>query len=83
MDREQCVSIIVPVYNSEQYLRRCIESIIHQSYPYLDILLIDDGSSDTSYQICKEYEEMDSRIRLFSQKKPRSIFGKKLWCRTS
>ena len=68
MDRDQCVSIIVPVYNSEQYLERCIESIIHQSYPYLDILLIDDGSSDSSFQICKEYEAIDARIRVFSQK---------------
>lgn len=60
--QEYKVSIIVPVYNSEQYLRSCIESIINQSYKNLEIILIDDGSTDNSANIIKEYEKKDDRI---------------------
>ena len=56
------ISIIVPIYNSEKYLKECIESIIHQSYPNLEIILVDDGSNDHSLEICNEYKNMDSRI---------------------
>lgn len=62
---EQKVSIVVPVYNVEKYLKRCVDSLIGQSYPNLEILLIDDGSKDNSLSICKEYELKDSRIRVF------------------
>ena len=60
---EQKVSIVVPVYNVEKYLKRCVDSLIGQSYPNLEILLVDDGSKDSSLSICKEYELKDSRIR--------------------
>ncbi|HJD46111.1 MAG TPA: glycosyltransferase family 2 protein [Candidatus Mediterraneibacter norfolkensis] len=56
------ISVIIPVYNVEKYLRRCIESVIGQTYQNLEILLVDDGSSDGSPQICDEYAEKDSRI---------------------
>lgn len=56
------VSIIVPVYNVEEYLERCIESIINQTYQNLEIILIDDGSIDNSANIMKKYERMDKRI---------------------
>lgn len=61
------VSVIVPIYNSEAYLPRCIESIQKQSYPDLEILLIDDGSSDGSLAICRSSAESDPRIRVIHQ----------------
>lgn len=59
------LSIIVPVYNVAQYLNQCITSLIHQSYQNLEILLIDDGSSDGSSAICDEWAKRDERIRIF------------------
>lgn len=59
------VSIIVPVYKVEQYLSKCIESIIGQSYQNWELLLIDDGSPDNSGRICDEYAQKDTRIRVF------------------
>lgn len=61
MDRK-LVSIIIPVYNVESYLRKCIESILSQSYKNLQIILVDDGSSDSSGKICEEYSKKDKRI---------------------
>lgn len=56
------VSIIVPVYNVEQYLEECIESIIQQTYKNIEIILVDDGSTDKSRDICDNYSSMDERI---------------------
>lgn len=61
----EIISIIVPVYNSEQYLRVCLDSILTQTYRNLDIILIDDGSTDASGDICDAYAAKDSRIRVF------------------
>ncbi len=61
------VSIIVPLYNSSKYLKRCIESILNQTYPHIDIILVNDGSTDDSLDICNEYQCMDSRISVISQ----------------
>ena len=47
------VSVIVPVYNTEKYLKRCIDSIVNQTYANLEIILVDDGSTDNSQNICK------------------------------
>ena len=59
------VSVIVPVYKvPEQYLRQCIESLIAQTMPELEILLVDDGSPDDCGAICDSYAEKDSRIRV-------------------
>ena len=58
------VSVIVPVYKVERYLRRCVESIIHQTYTNLEIILVDDGSPDNCGAICDEYAKCDSRIRV-------------------
>lgn len=59
------VSVIVPVYNVELYLGKCLDSLINQTYSHLDILLINDGSTDASGKICDEYATRDSRIRVF------------------
>ncbi|MBQ8390726.1 MAG: glycosyltransferase [Oscillibacter sp.] len=59
------VSIIVPVYNAETALRRCIESILHQTCGDFELLLVDDGSTDSSGAICDEYAAQDTRIRVF------------------
>ncbi len=61
---EDLVSVIVPVYNTEKYLRKCIDSIVEQTYTNLDIILVDDGSTDASGVICDEYAGKDSRIRV-------------------
>lgn len=61
---EPTVSIIVPVYNAEDYIGRCIESIINQEYEDFELLLVDDGSTDSSGGICDQYREKDSRIRV-------------------
>lgn len=62
------VTVIVPVYKVEKYLRRCIESIIGQTYQKLEIILVDDGSPDRCGDICEEYAGKDDRIRVFHQK---------------
>ena len=59
------ITIIVPIYNSERYLHRCISSILDQRYSNFELLLIDDGSIDSSNVICEEYSQKDSRIRVF------------------
>ena len=55
------VSIIVPIYNAEQYLRRCVDSILNQEYTDYELLLVNDGSTDASGDICEEYGDRDSR----------------------
>lgn len=64
---EPLVSVIVPVYNSEEYLPYCIKSILNQSFKNLEIILIDDGSKDISPQICDSFAEKDSRIKVIHQ----------------
>ena len=59
------ISVIVPVYNVEKYLPRCIDSILAQTFANFELLLIDDGSKDSSGEICDEYAKKDSRIRVF------------------
>lgn len=56
------ISIIVPIYNVEKYLRQCIESICRQTYQDIEIILVDDGSTDGCYEICEEYRGRDSRV---------------------
>lgn len=62
------ISVIVPVYNVEQYLPRCIDSILSQTFTDFELLLIDDGSTDKSGMICDEYAKKDNRIRVFHKK---------------
>ena len=62
------ISIIIPVYNTEKYLRRCMDSILNSAYKDFEILLINDGSTDSSPAICEEYSRQDSRIKVIHQK---------------
>lgn len=69
--REPLVTVFMPVYNSEQYIREALESILNQTYQNLDILLVDDGSTDRSVEIIKSYQ--DTRIRLIQNEKNMGI----------
>lgn len=62
---EELVSVIIPVYNVEAYLRECVDSIVNQTYKNLEIILVDDGSTDNSGKICDEYVSRDHRIKVF------------------
>ena len=62
------ISVIVPIYNAGEYLRPCLDSIVNQSYSNLEIILINDGSTDTSAAVCEEYLHRDSRIRIVQKK---------------
>ena len=56
------VSIIIPIYNAEQHLRRCIESVLKQDFENFELILVDDGSKDSSGLICDEYAEMKESV---------------------
>lgn len=62
------ISIIIPIYNVEQYLPQCLDSIINQTYKNLEIILINDGSTDNSGKICDNYAKVDNRIHVFHKK---------------
>ena len=59
------ISVVVPVYNVEAYLTACIDSILNQTYQNWELILVDDGSHDSSYNICCNYAEYDERVRVF------------------
>ena len=63
------ISIIVPIYNVEQYINECIESLINQTYKNIEIILVDDGSPDNCPKICDEWIMKDSRIKVVHKKK--------------
>ena len=66
-EMEDLVSVIVPVYNSEKYIRRCLDSLVNQSYENIEIIIVNDGSTDASGEICNAYAEKDLRIRVIYQ----------------
>ena len=59
------ISVVVPVYDVEKYLHRCVDSIINQNYSNIEILLVDDGSTDKSGVLCDKYREMDKRVKVY------------------
>ena len=61
------ISVIIPVYNVEKYLRECLDSLINQSFKDFEVICIDDGSTDKSYKILEEYSQKDSRIKVLKQ----------------
>lgn len=62
---EKLVTVVVPVYNVQKYLRNCLDSVVTQTYEPIEVILVDDGSTDQSGKICDEYADRDSRIRVF------------------
>ncbi len=73
----QLVSVIIAIYNTESYLHRCIESVINQTYQNLEIILVDDGSTDNSSTICDEYARKDPRIKCFHQENQGAALSRK------
>lgn len=78
------LSVIVPVYNVEVYIRRCLDSIINQTYKNLEIILVDDGSTDKSGLICDEYALIDDRIKVIHKKNGGIVSARQagIWCAT-
>ena len=68
----QKISVIVPVYKAEPYLRKCVDSIIAQGYKNIEIILVNDGSPDNCGKICDEYAEKDKRARVINQQNART-----------
>lgn len=64
---KELVSIIVPIYNTEEYLQECIDSLVHQTYPFVEIILVNDGSTDNSIKICNENALRYDNIRVLTQ----------------
>ena len=62
------ISVIVPIYNAELYLEECIHSVLNQTLRDIELLLIDDGSTDGSFRICEEYSKKDNRVQVFRNK---------------
>lgn len=63
----ELISVIIPVYNVEKYIDRCVESVINQTYKNLEIILVDDGSSDMSLHLCNKWEKEDKRVKVLSK----------------
>lgn len=61
------ISVIVPIYNVEDYIRQCFDSLLNQTYQNFEVLMINDGSPDNSASICQEYAARDSRFRYFEK----------------
>ncbi len=59
------ISVIIPIYNTEKYLKKCLDSVKNQTYKNFEVIMVDDGSTDNSADICKEYEKNDSRFKYF------------------
>ena len=74
----EIVSVIVPVFNIEAYLRKCLDSVVNQTYKHIEIILVDDGSSDGSAGICDEYAKKDNRIHVIHQANAGLVAARKI-----
>lgn len=72
------ISVVVPLYNQEKYIEKCVKTILQQTYSNIEVVIVDDGSADASYHICKKLQKEDSRIRLFHQENKGSVAARKL-----
>ena len=61
------ISVIVPIYNAEEYLNKCLASIVNQTYRELEIILVNDGSTDESLAICEKYKQVDDRVVIINK----------------
>jgi glycosyltransferase involved in cell wall biosynthesis len=77
------VSVVVPIYNSESFLDKCIQSIINQSYKNLEIILVNDGSTDTSKTICDRYADIDNRIKVINKSNNGLVSSRKTGLKSS
>ena len=66
--KQSLISVIVPVYNVKEYLNTCVESILNQTYENLEVILVDDGSTDGSGEVCDSYAKTDTRYRCYIPK---------------
>ena len=73
MEKEPLISILIPVYNTEKYIKRCIESAMNQSYQNIEIVVVDDGSKDNSLKIIKDLANKDSRIKVYSKENENNL----------
>ena len=64
----EIISIIVPCYNVEKYIERCVTSLVNQTYTNIEIILVDDGSTDSTGELCDNYEKADNRIKVIHKK---------------
>ena len=69
--KNKVVSVIVPVYNAERYINKCVDSLLRQSYPNIEVILVDDRSTDSSPMLCDKLAESDSRVKVIHQKNMR------------
>lgn len=67
MQGKQLISVLIPVYNVDKYLKKCLETVINQTYKNIEIVLLDDGSTDNSLKIIEEYAKIDGRVRYYSR----------------
>ncbi|ORU23018.1 glycosyl transferase, partial [Francisella tularensis subsp. holarctica] len=63
----ELITLVIPIYNIENYLGRCLDSVINQTYKDLEIILVNDGSTDNSLEICESYAKEDSRIKIINK----------------
>ena len=68
------ISVIIPVYNTERYLAKCLNSILNQSYQNLEVIVVDDGSTDKSIDIAKTFMDRDERITIITHKGNKGLF---------
>lgn len=82
MDNKK-VSIIIPAYNAENWIQRCLKSCLGQTYKNIEVIVVEDGSSDGTLNICREMSEKDDRIVMFSGNRGGSITRKEHWASES
>ncbi len=73
MEKTPLISVLIPVYNAEKYVERCVKSVLKQTYPNFEVVIVDDGSTDTSYEILQKLAQTDSRIKLFKKENEKNI----------
>lgn len=67
-DKPLVFSVVVPVYNSQEFVERCIDSVLSQEHEALELILVDDGSTDDSFEICSSYSATDQRVRVIKRR---------------